>query len=421
MSVDKNWRKKELSRAQVAEKYPDIPKLTILKIDASRRGLHYTDRAYAAVDPSVHHVEPIELLGTGQNQNKKLSPLGLTLRDGSVICQGNREITEHIHRDRYLVDVVDGKLVLADGDEAAEEVEFWERPAFYDKVTSNGTPMWQVATARPQRLAIYPYPKCTFWDIPGNGCKYCSLFASNRTVESVLRDEKFFQDVTETVTEALKQKGRYASYMMTSGSAIGGKEVFDDEIDIYVKTLQAVGKAFKTDKFPVKLVASAFNEKQLRKLYDNTGITTYTTDLEVLNEKLFNWICPGKAKFVGYNEWKNRLYKAVEIFGRGNVNSGFVGGIEMAQPNGFTSEDDALESTLKEADEIASHGVSFAECVWTTDPKSVFYNQHTPSLEYFVRLASGLAGIRRKYGLNIYTDDYRRCGNHPNTDLARID
>jgi hypothetical protein len=421
MSIDPDWRKKELSRAELAEKYPEISKLTILKIDASRRGIHYTGRAYEAVDTKVHQVEPAELLGTGQNQSKKRSPLGLVLRDGSVICQENREITEHIHRDRYLVDVVNGKAVLADGDEVIEDVEFWEKPAFYDKYTSNGTPMWRIASARPQRLQVYPYPKCHFWDIPGDGCKYCSLFASNRTVESVLRDEKFFQDVTETVTEAVKQKGRYASYMMTSGSAVSGKEVFDDEVDIYIKTLQAAGKAFKTEKFPVKLVASAFNEKQLRKLYDNTGITTYTTDLEVLNEKLFNWICPGKAKFVGYNEWKSRLYKAVEIFGRSNVNTGFVGGIETAQPYGFKSEDEALASTLKEADEIASHGVSFAECVWTTDPKSIFYNQHTPSLEYFIRLAVGLANIRRKHGLNIYTDDYRRCGNHPNTDLARID
>jgi hypothetical protein len=421
VAIDTNWRSKELSREEVAEKYPDVPRLTILKTDVLRRGLHYTDRAYDAVDTNIHQVEPIELMGTGRNQSKRLSPLGLTLKDGTFICQSNREITEYVYRDRYVLDVVDGKLTLTDGGEAVAEVEFWEKPAFYDKQTSNGTPMWQIASARPQRLQIYPYPKCTFWDYQGSGCKYCSLFAVNRTVESVLRDEKFFQDVTETVTEAIKQKGRYSSYMMTSGSVVSGNEVFDDEVDIYVKTLQAAGKAFKTEKFPVKLVASAFNERQLRKLYENTGITTYTTDLEVLNEKLFNWICPGKAKFVGYSEWKNRLYKAVEIFGRGNVNSGFVGGIETAQPYGFKSEEDALESTLKEADEIASHGVSFADTVWTTDPKSIFYNQHTPSLEYFVRLSSGLAGVRRKYGLNIYTDDYRRCGNHPNTDLARID
>lgn len=124
-----------------------------------------------------------------------------------------------------------------------------------------------------------------------------------------MRDDKYFQDVTETVEEALKQKGRYSVFHMTSGSAFSGKEPFDDEVELYIKTLQAAGKAFRTKKFPVKLVASAFSEKQLKKLYENTGITTYTTDLEVLNEDLFNWICPGKAKYLGYREWKTECIK----------------------------------------------------------------------------------------------------------------
>lgn len=419
MSINTKWREEELSRKEVIEKYPEVPPLIIFKIDVDRRGINFTERAFEAVDPKIHHVEPNPI--TIQGTEVKKSPLGVTLRDGTTICKGHTPVHEWTHREPYTLDVIDGKLVLIDEDEILEEVEFWEKPDFYDKVTSNGTPMWQIASGRPQRITLTPGVKCHFWDKPGNGCKYCGLFAQHRADSGIERDEKYFQDVTETVEEALKQKGRFASYHMTSGSTLTGKEIFDDEVDLYIKTLQAAGKAFKTEKFPVKLVASAFSEKQLRRLYENTGITTYTTDLEVLNEDLFNWICPGKAEFVGYQEWKNRLYKAVEIFGRGNVDCGLVGGVELAQPYGFKTEDEALKAVLKEADEIAAHGVSFAECVWNTIPGSIFQKQKTPSLEYYVRLAVGLAEARRKNGLNIYTDDYRRCGNHPNTDLARID
>jgi len=417
MSIDSKWRKEELSRKEVIEKYPEIPPLIILKIDVDRRGIIFTDRVFNTVDPKVHHVEP-SCFFTGDKSQQ--SPLGLIMRDGTTICKGHMIVNEHTYREPYTLDLVDGKLVLIDEDEVLEEVEFWEKPDFYDKVTSNGTPMWKIATARPQRITLTPGVKCHFWDKPGNGCKYCGLFASHRTNDGIIRDEVYFQDVTETVEEALKQKGRFASYHMTSGSTLSGEEIFDDEVDLYIETLKAAGKAFKTEKFPVKLVASAFSEKQLRRLYENTGITTYTTDLEVLNEKIFNWVCPGKAEFVGYQEWKNRLYKAVEIFGRGNVDCGIVGGVELAQPNGFTSEDEALETILKEADEIAAHGVSFAECIWNTIPGSIFHKQKTPSLEYYVGLAKGLADARKRNSLNIYTDDYRRCGNHPNTDLARI-
>lgn len=414
------WREKELSYEQVLEKYPDIPPIVALKIDVSRRGVKYTDKALALVDSEKHHVEPtIYMVGHGSNP----SPLGLFLRDGSVICQSNATIYDWTYRDPYILDVIDGKLFLVDNDKVYEEVWFWEKPDFYDKVTSNGTPMCQIASARPQRITIAPQPDCHFWDNPKEGCKYCTLFSAHRGKknEGAVRDEKWFQDVEETVKEAVKQKGRYASYHMTAGSTLTGKEIFDDEVDLYIKTLHAAEKAFTAKKFPVKLVASAFSKKQLQRMYEETAITTYTTDIEVLNKELFSWICPGKAKHVGYDEWKQRLYDAVDIFGRGNVDTGIVGGVETAQPNGFADEQAALKAVLAEAEEIGSHGVSFAECIWNTFPGCIFMKQITPSLEYYVQLALGLAEVRRKNGLNIYTDDYRRCGNHPNTDLARID
>lgn len=419
--MDKEWRKKELSRKEIENKYPNVPKLLILKTDVSRRGLVYSDDAMNLVDPSIHHVEPREFMGTMRDLGKKASPIGLTLRDGTLICRGHWVPDENTQREPYVVDVVEGKIVLTDDNEVLEEVEFWEKPAFYDKFTSNGTPMWQIASGRPQRISVVPYPKCDFWETPWGGCKYCSLFSSTRNVHELLRDEKYFDDVFETVSEALTHKGRYTVFHMTSGSIPSGKHVFDDEVDLYIRTLKAAGKAFRTEKFPVKLVASAFDEDQVHRLYDETGITTYTTDLEVLNERLFEWICPGKAHFVGYQEWKRRMYNAAEIFGYGNVYCGIVGGVEMAQPYGFKSEDEALEETLAEAEEIGNHGISFAEGIWTTDPKSVFRKQYTPSLEYYIRLAIGLSKIRHDHGLNVYTDDYRRCGNHPNTDLARIE
>ena len=422
MSINEktHWREKELSYDQVIDKYPDIPPILALKIDVSRRGIAYTDAAFAKVDSNKHHVEPFNyMIGHG----KQISPIGLFLRDGSVICQGHQEVYDWTYRDPYILDVVDDKLVIVDNDRIFEEAKFWEKPDFYDKYTSNGTPMGEIASARPQRLTIAPATKCHFWDVPKEGCKYCALFSAHRSAndEGDIRDDKWFSDVTETVEEALKQKGRYASFHMTAGSTLSGKEIFDDEVDLYIKTLKAAERVIDAKKFPVKLVASAFSKKQLQRMYEETAITTYTTDLEVLNKNLFGWVCPGKNRLVGYDEWKHRLYDAVEIFGRGNVDCGIVGGVETAQPNGFEDEQEALNNVLTEAEEIASHGVSFADCVWNTLPGAIFMKQKTPSLEYYVQLALGLAEVRRKNGLNIYTDDYRRCGNHPNTDLARID
>lgn len=422
--MSENWRKNELSLKEVIQKYPEFPPLEAVKIDVDRRGVVYTDAAFELVDPAKHQTLPVTITKNDQEIIKQ-SPVGILYRDGGVSCNAYHKITNaYTQREPYVIDAINGRPFLVDQGEVLEEVTFWEKPDFFDKVTSNGTPMSKIATARPQRITVNVGDDCHFWDKPGNGCKYCSWHANavhEGKKSGSTRNEMFYQDVYETFVEALKQKGRFCSFHVVSGSILSGRELFDDEVEQYINVLKAAQKAIKTDKFPIKMVASAFSKKQLERLYNETAFTTYTTDLEVLNENLFSWICPGKAEFVTYEGWKQRLYDAVEILGRGNVNSGLVGGVELAQPNGFKSEDEALKAILTEADEIGSHGVSFAECVWQTAPGSIFFKQKVPSLEYYVRLAQGLADVRRKYNLNIYIDDYRRCGNHPNTDLARID
>ena len=73
-------------------------------------------------------------MGTGRDLGKRVSPIGITLRDGSLICRGHWA-DKTITREPYYIDVVDDKLVLVDEDEVLEEVEFWEKPNFYDKYT----------------------------------------------------------------------------------------------------------------------------------------------------------------------------------------------------------------------------------------------------------------------------------------------
>jgi hypothetical protein len=111
---------------------------------------------------------------------------------------------------------------------------------------------------------------------------------------------------------------------------------------------------------------------------------------------------------------------AVDIFGPGYVNTGLVVGVELAKPNGFSTEEIALEKILLEAEDFMKNGISPVGCVWTVSPCSIFKNQVSPSLEYYVQIAKGFDQLRRKYGINIDMDNYRRCGNHPDTDLSRI-
>lgn len=406
----------ELTFSEVVAKHPDVPRLIILKTDVQRRGVFYTERALSVLDEKRHSVTGTHIFGS-RDGRIAARPESLLLRDGTSIITTPTPLEE----DPYVVDLVDGKPFLLGRGEPIEEVEYWPAPAYYGKLSSSGVPMKNIVSARPQRLNIFPYRYCTFWN-NGKGCTFCDIVCQLKKGKEELKIPARLDpaEVAEVVGEALKEPGRFSAVFLTSGSITTGKAPFDAEVDYYIEILSEVGSHFRVPKFPSQLIGTAFSEEQLERLYRETGLMSYTADIEVLDEELFNRHCPGKAEWIGYWEWKRRLVAAVGIFGRGRVNTGIVAGVELAKPHGFASEDEALARTLEQAEELASQGVSTVFIVWSPRPGTPLGNQKNASLDYYVRLARGLHQLRVKYRLAIDHDDYRRCGNHPDTDLSRL-
>lgn len=414
VELDRDWRKKEESYKEVVKKYPTVSKFIITQIDVQRRGVIYTDKALEKVDLSIHQ--------TGKDGERDI-PQSLLLRDGTSICTSfsNTGVKAPMNqRDKYIVDVVDDKIVLVDEDEVIDEVFYWEKPKYYDKKTSFGTPMGEVVNARPQRFGVNMNKYCHFWDTPGHGCKYCGIGAGGVKFKGCANEQVNFDEIREVMQEVVKEPGRFTGVVLSGGSILSGKELLDDELEGYIKALQAIGTAFQTKKFPSQVNSTALNERQLIRLYEETGLTSYTTDLEAFDENIYKWVCPGKAAHIPFQEWKNRLYKAVDIFGKGHVNTGIVSGTELAKPNGFQTEEEALKVDFEVAEELASHGVGLKHDVWNVVPGSIFHQQSTPSLDYYVHLTKGFYEIMRKYDISTEMDNYRKCSMHPSINLDRI-
>jgi hypothetical protein len=168
-------------------------------------------------------------------------------------------------------------------------------------------------------------------------------------------------------------------------------------------------------------MAPAYSKEQLKRLYNETGLTSYCPNIEVWDEKVSSWICPGKHRWPGYNEWIKRAIEAVEIFGWGNVYTQIVAGTELAQPHGFKNIDEALNSNFQACEFFAKNGVNFISVPWHVNKASALAGQNPPPLDYFVRLTRGLHSIRKEYGLSAVNDDYKHCGNHADTDMERLD
>ena len=69
---------------EATQRYPDVPRLIILKTDVQRRGVYYSDAAIALLDPDRHQTSGTHIFGT-RDGVIRLTPESLLLRDGSSV------------------------------------------------------------------------------------------------------------------------------------------------------------------------------------------------------------------------------------------------------------------------------------------------------------------------------------------------
>jgi len=409
----------ELGLDALVEKYSDVPKSVILKLDLQRRGIAFTD-ATTEETYTPYYRGPAQTAFSGGTKLERPFPGPLLLRDGTSVLASP---VKNQFSDPYTIDFVDGKFYVTDKGKRLDEVDFTPRPDFYGKVTSRGVPMESIAWSRPQRLDIIPYRYCHYWDTKDQ-CKFCAFFTDLKQQKQAAGDnyEKIIhpEDIYETVQEALKEPGRYSQINLTAGTDYSGEVPFDKEVTRYIEVLQAIGRNFRTRRFPSQLIAPAYTKQQVKRLHDETGLSSYCPDIEVWDKELFKWICSGKEKWFGRDYWIKSALDAVEIFGKGNVYTNFVAGVEFAKPQSFTSIEQALDSNFEACEYFAKNGVVYLSLVWTPWKSTALAGQEQPPLEYYVRLIKGLVEIRKHYGLASDNDDFKHCGNHGDSDLERL-
>jgi hypothetical protein len=148
----------------------------------------------------------------------------------------------------------------------------------------------------------------------------------------------------------------------------------------------------------IKLETLAKNDDECVRFLD-AGANGIEANPEVLDRKLFEIICPGKAKQFGYDEWIKSIIKSVDVFGEGHVTPDVVQGVEMAQPFGFKTVKDALTVTLNGFDYLMRNGVVPRMNPWFIEKGAYLSNNISPPLEYYIESTQGWNDLWRTYGL----------------------
>lgn len=379
------------------KQFPDVHPEIILKTDLNRQGIRFSQAALEEfqrrndINWKGFHFFSYDMQ-TPVTFGQRI-PNGYYLEEGSIVYERTN------WNSPYEMDFRDGRFVIIEqGEIIADNIKFPPNPNYYGMTLEDGTQMPAVVQGWFNELLFITFNKyCELWN-SGDECLFCDinwqLREQVKSEETVVarKDPSIITEVLKTIRATDPQ----FHVAMISGGTILKRYQGKTELEFYVERLNAVREGFGGTWLPTNCQIAALDDEGWRMIHE-TGVTAVQPNFEVYGKELFEWLCPGKAKFVGWGEWVKRTIRAVDFWGPGKVNPNFVLGIEMAQPHGFKEVKDALKSTLEGWDFLMSHGVVPRHCTWTIEPKSGLRDNPLVPLEYFIEVEKGYTELRWKY------------------------
>ena len=388
------------------QKYPDVPKETILKQHMLSLGHWFSD---AALDASAgalvksyrlfsYDLVPMSELKRGEHRRV---PEHFVLLNGPHAMRPVAIQTSLSPYSPYLVDVVDGRLVLTVDGQVVAHVRIPKTPDYYFKSLPDGTPYHEIVAFG---SFITIFRNCQYWGAKEE-CKFCDINENARqmklsrdfTLTAPVKSVADVVTVVEQVASDAQKNGAGAQGFVLSGGTITKTLHGKNEVDFYEEYIRAIKNTATKPRITFEVNARPREEVQR---YKDAGADHIHFNMEVWDKKLFPWINPGKAERVGWDNWVRWMCDAVEVFGTGMVQPSFVSGIEMARPHGFQSVTAAVDSTCGGFEFLMSHGILPRPQQWRREPSTALCReaeQPPVPLEYYIRLTRTWYELYQKY------------------------
>jgi hypothetical protein len=159
-------------------------------------------------------------------------------------------------------------------------------------------------------------------------------------------------------------------------------------------------KQANTRGIPVALGSGAIPDDMIEQFHAEQLAQYVCFNLEMWSEPLFAKISPGKHRYVGYHRWIEALETAVRLWGRGNVYSAMVAGIELEPEHGLEWQE-AARIALQGAEDLCSRGIiPIYSLVWPTGGRDR-PDYHARIRSYFETLNLGYQQTRRRHRLAV--------------------
>ncbi len=383
------------------EHFPDLPEIILWKAELMFGGLRFTDALARAVEE-----------GAAPNfypyRRKSASGLAETIAVPYLFDLGGKAVARIRVDDRAGMEVrrdQGGRYALWDvrsPDTARElcDVAFVRKHSWHGFRTDDGLdPMAAGAEQLGDMIVVNVAPGCEYFtsrDPIGESrkCSFCAYGRFDRRSVTlgqnqgeIVLDELIPRRI-EAVMRAAAQDPAVGHVYITGGSVLDPAQ----EVERFLPVLEAVRRGVG-DKLRVTIGSGAVDPEGSRR-YRDAGADSACYNLETWDAATFEACCRGKAHHVGRQRWLDGLLGAVEAFGRGNVGSAFVAGLERVPPGPGMSDQAFLASVLEGATFLLDHGIApVYSPLWPIDGTAYGLADGLPPALY-VRLQRELHALR---------------------------
>jgi hypothetical protein len=401
----------EITRLETLENfvevYREIPIEAIIKQDILRLGLRFDTKAlenhtYKTKDYFIFTFDHVPLKDQPEEYRFK-APEEIKISEGYFnLLPTVISVRIDPNSPYYVTTNEENQIVLKLNDTVLGKVEFPPVPSWYRYKTSNGKNPNEIAPVIEWGYLIYltVFRNCQYFG-KDEECAFCDINHNWRQQKNFKRPYtgiKSIEDILEVLSWIDQEDNIAKAYTITGGSVITELQNKNEQ-DFYFQYAEAIEKHFP-NRWIGKMVVQAWEKKDLLR-FKEVGIKIYHPNFEVWDKRLFSILCPGKERFIGRDNWIRRIIESVEIFGPSNVIPNFVGGVELAKPYGFSSVEEAVQSTAEGLDFFMSHGVVPRFTTWCPEPYTTLGNQQKPPLRYFLELLTIWKRTFEKYKLPV--------------------
>jgi hypothetical protein len=295
---------------------------------------------------------------------------------------------------------------------------FEPRLPWADLLTKDGTPMRATGLSQHgEMLVLNVAPGCEYFVSPVSGessksenlsCKFCLYGLPDKRLEQL--GQSLFQielpgQTYDRVVEACLDANTEAKQLYLVGGSMTSPA---DEGERFVQIAQALSDAGLCDRYYVACGSGAIPRRHMEQM-KALGVRGACFNLEVWDETAFKRICPGKAKWVGRKAWLEALDDAVEVFGRNQVMTAFVGGVELEGDEGMSPEA-ALQSAIEAGEYLIPRGIQpLYSLYWRTTGQNRG-EEPAYTLPLFLQINEALAAIRKREDLLVNTEFLSKRG-----------